>query len=152
MQKEQKNRRKAVRDGRIVILVSSLVIVAILLYFLISGVSKNPLEGEWYCEDTGYVIEVDNSRELDVELLVKEEMIETKVLYEMDKDTKVISIKPHKKAYEETAKDMQYLVTASMIDESLLEFIGSYEYSVEKNTLTLMNREYGEKLIFTRVD
>jgi hypothetical protein len=47
---------------------------------------------------------------------------------------------------------MQYLVTASMIDESLLEFIGSYEYSVEKNTLTLMNREYEEKLIFTRVD
>ena len=58
MQKEQKNRRKAVRDGRIVILVSSLVIVAILLYFLIRGVSKNPLEGESYCEDTGSVIEI----------------------------------------------------------------------------------------------
>lgn len=148
----QRKRRKVVRDGRIAILVSSVVIVAILLYFLISGVSRNPLKGEWYCEDTGHLIEIDNGKEMDIELLVKDEMVETKVFYEIDKETKVISIKPHKQAYEATAKDMQYLVTASMIDESLLEIIGTYQYSVEKDTLTLMNREFGEKFIFTKVD
>ncbi len=152
MREKQKSRRKAVRDGRIALLVSSVVIIVILLYFLIRGMAGNPLRGEWYCEDMGYVIEIDGYKEMGVELLVKEEEVETKVLCDIDKETKIITIKPNKKAYEASAKEMKYLVTASMIDEWLLEFIGSYEYSMENDTLILMNREYGEQLIFTRVD
>ena len=137
--------------GWIVFGVATILILVVGAFFLVDGVKRNPLEGEWISEGTGYFIDIDDDGDMEMTALVDGEMIEIDANYQMDKSAKTITFSPELMSYEEAAKDSKGTITAAEIDDYLKAFMTSFDYSLENDKLTLKEREYGEEIIFTRV-
>ena len=71
---------------------------------------------------------------------------------ELDKKAKTITFSSEPDDYEEDVKELNGAVTAVELHEHLQDILKAFDYSLDKDTLTLIDREYGEKLIFTRVE
>jgi hypothetical protein len=151
MELKQRDEEKRTRDYRIVFTVSTAVILLVVAIFIINSVFVNPLEGDWTSKDTGYHIEIDDDGEISIETTVNQIFVEVDAAYTIDKDAKIITIRPELNTYEEAAQDTENLLTAADIDAKLKEIMTSFDYSLEKDTLTLSEREYGEQFVFTRV-
>ena len=117
---------------RTVLTVSSVVIIIILIFFIVRLLTGNPLEGTWVNEDSGAVLEIRDNGEVlltETESGDGEEGISMK--YTVDTKTKIFTVH-----------------TDSAYAEGILS--GSYDYNIEKETLTLTEREYGDQIVFTR--
>lgn len=150
MPNTQENARKKVIDSRILLIVSSAVIILLLAVFLINSMVRNPLEGDWYCQDKGIQLDVDED-EVTLEFSIDGVLTEVDLFYTIDKREKILTVKPNPMAYAEAAEDTDGKVSAQQIDEYLKEIPLSFSYSLDNDTLTLSEREYGEEFIFTRV-
>jgi len=135
-----------------VMLVSSILIILGIVFFIIKAVAGNPLEGEWYSEANGYHLDVEDENEVTLQGTFNDTYMEIDLYYTIDKSEKIISIKPNAESYADAAEDSKGDVTAGELDELLTDFTVSYNYSLEKDTLTLTEREYGEQYIFTRIE
>ena len=152
MPNKEETKRKFTWDWRIVLAVSSVVIILLAVLLIVGSATSNPLEGEWYSKDKGYRLEVDDDKELTLEFAINEVYAEVELPYTLDKDDKIFQIKPDPAAYAEASEETDTQLSAQQIDEYLTEILMSFNYSVEKDTLTLTDREYGEQFIFTRVE
>ena len=151
MELRKRDEEKRTRDYRIVFITSTVVILLVVAIFIIKSVFANPLEGDWNSKGTGYHIEIDDDGEISIETTVNQVFVEVDATYTIDKDAKIITIKPELNTYEEAAKETNNLLTAADIDAKLKEVMTSFDYSLEKDTLTLSEREYGDQFVFTRV-
>lgn len=151
MQMRERDEEKRTRDFRIVLLVSTVVILLVIGIFIIRSIYINPLEGDWVSNAAGYQIDIDDDNELTIETTVNEVFVEVEASYSMDKDAKTITFKPNLNSYAEAAEETNNMVAAADIDAQLLEIMTSFDYSLDKDTLTLTERESGEQFIFTRV-
>ena len=150
MPNTQENKPKKVIDSRILLLVSSVVIILLLAFFLISSMVRNPLEGDWFSQEKGIQLDIDDD-EVTLEFSVDGVATEVELFYTIDKGEKILTVKPNPAAYAEAAADTDGKVSAQQIDEYLKEIPLSFNYSLDNDTLTLSDREYGEEFIFTRV-
>ena len=148
----QKDEEKRSKAWAIVMLVSSVLIILGIVFFITKVVVSNPLEGEWYSKETGYHLDVEDDNEVTLQGTFNDTYMEIDLKYTIDKTEKVILIKPNAESYADAAEDSKGDVTPGELDELLADFTVSYNYSLENDTLTLTEREYGEQYIFTRIE
>ena len=116
----ENNEEKRSTLWRTIVAISSILIVIVAVFFVTRLFVGNPLVGTWVSEDSGEVTLTDEDKK----------SFET-VQSEVDTKTKVFTIH---------TEDTQA--------EGLLS--GTYDYSIEKDTLTLTEREYGDQLVFVK--
>ena len=148
----QKDEEKRSKAWTIIMLVSSVLIILGIVFFITKVVFGNPLEGEWYSKANGYHLEVEDDNEVTLEGTLNGIYMEIDLKYTIDKSEKVISIKPNAESYADATEDSEGDITPGELDELLADFTVSYNYSLENDTLTLTEREYGEQYIFTRIE
>ena len=149
---KQKDEEKRSKAWAIVMIVSSILIILGIVFIITNVMVSNPLEGQWYSEANGYYLDVEDENEVTLEGTFNDTYMEIDLYYTIDKSEKIISIKPNAESYADAAEDTKGDVTAGELDELLKDFTVSYNYSLENDTLTLMEREYGEQYIFTRIE
>ena len=149
---KQKDEEKRSKAWTIVMIVSSILIILGIVFIITNVMVGNPLEGQWYSEANGYYLDVEDENEVTLEGTFTDTYMEIDLYYTIDKSEKIISIKPNAESYADAAEDTKGDVTAGELDELLKDFTVSYNYSLENDTLTLMEREYGEQYIFTRIE
>lgn len=134
-----------------VVLASTIIIILVIGFFITEFMIRNPLEGDWVEDKTGYYVEIDDDNELNLKGTVDGVYLEVDLYYTLDKDAKVITIKPITGSYEEAAQDTNGGMTAQEISQIFEKITTSFDYSLENDTLTLTEREYGDQFIFTRI-
>ena len=149
---KQRDEEKRSKAWAITMIVSSVLIILGIVFFITKVVVSNPLEGEWYSKETGYHLDVEDDNEVTLQGTFNDTYMEIDLKYTIDKTEKVISIKPNAESYADAAEDSKGDVTPGELDELLADFTVSYNYSLENDTLTLTEREYGEQYIFTRIE
>ena len=149
---KQKDEEKRSKAWTIVMIVSSILIILGIVFIITNVMVGNPLEGQWYSEANGYYLDVEDENEVTLEGTFNDTYMEIDLYYTIDKSEKIISIKPNAESYADAEEDTKGDVTAGELDELLKDFTVSYNYSLENDTLTLMEREYGEQYIFTRIE
>jgi hypothetical protein len=136
---------------RIILLVSTLLIVLVVGFFTIRSAVQSPLEGKWYSEENGYFLEIDDEGEAELKLTVEKTSVEVDLYYTMDRKMKTITFRGDLESFEEEAKESNGVLAASDIDAHLASFLSSFDYSVEGETVVLTEREAGEQFVFTRM-
>ena len=148
---KQRDEEKRSKAWAITMLVSTVLIILGIVFIITNVVLSNPLEGEWYSEADGYYLDVEDENEVTLQGTFNDTFMEIDLYYTIDKTDKIISIKPNAESYADAAEDSKGQMTAGELDELLADFTVSYNYSLEKDTLTLTEREYGDQYIFTRI-
>ena len=148
----QKDEEKRSKAWTIIMLVSSILIILGIVFFITKVVLGNPLEGEWYSEANGYHLDVEDDNEVTLQGTFNGTYMEIDLQYKIDKSEKIISIKPNAESYADAAEESKGDITPGELNELLTDFTVSYNYSLENDTLTLTEREYGEQYIFTRIE
>lgn len=148
----QKDEEKRSKAWTIIMLVSSILIILGIVFFITKVVVGNPLEGEWYSKANGYHLDVEDDNEVTLQGTFNGTYMEIDLQYKIDKSEKIISIKPNAESYADAAEESKGDITPGELDELLTDFTVSYNYSLENDTLTLTEREYGEQYIFTRIE
>ena len=149
---KQRDEEKRSKAWAITMIVSSVLIILGIVLIITNIVVSNPLEGEWYSEANGYFLEVEDENEVTLQGTFNDTYMEIDLYYTIDKTDKIIAIKPNAESYADAAEDSKGQMTAGELDELLEDFTVSYNYNLEKDTLTLTEREYGEQYIFTRIE
>ena len=125
----ENNEEKRSTLWRTIVAISSILIVIVAVFFVTRLFGGNPLVGTWVSEDSGEVIKIESNGK--VTLTDEDKKSFETVQSEVDTKTKVFTIH---------TEDTQA--------EGLLS--GTYDYSIEKDTLTLTEREYGDQLVFVK--
>lgn len=151
MQMRQRDEEKRSKAWVIVMLASTIIILLLVAFFVTKVVSGNPLEGTWASESDDYQIEIDDD-DITIEATIDGQYFEVDLYYTIDKTEKIITLKSNSTAYAKAADETGGKLTANDISEYVEELINSYDYSIEGDVLTLIEREYASKLKFTRVE
>lgn len=125
----ENNEEKRSTLWRTIVAISSILIVIVAVFFVTRLFVGNPLVETWVSEDSGEVIKIESNGK--VTLTDEDKKSFETVQSEVDTKTKVFTIH---------TEDTQA--------EGLLS--GTYDYSIEKDTLTLTEREYGDQLVFVK--
>ena len=149
---KQRDEEKRSKAWSIVMLVSSVLIILGIIFIITNVVKSNPLEGQWYSQEHEYFLDVEDENEVTLEGTFNDTHMEIELYYTIDKTEKIISIKPNAESYADAAEESDGNVTPMELDELLTDFTVAYNYSLENDTLTLTEREYGEQYIFTRIE
>jgi hypothetical protein len=147
--------QKRLSKHRIVLLIAAAILVIVAGFFAYEIFFGNPLQGKWTTSKGEYFITIekeDGATDVDAVVLVKEELVKVELKCELDKKAKTITFSSEPDDYEEDVKELKGAVTAVELHEHLQDILKAFDYSLDKDTLTLIDREYGEKLIFTRVE
>lgn len=131
---------------RTVMTVSSVLIVIIAAFFVIKLFTGNPLEGTWVSEDQGIRMEV---REDGTAVLtgISDEKSGGSVTLDInvDKKNKTYTVQ------QQNADRPDKTDSADPEEDDFLKsFEGTFGYSIDKDTLTLTEREYGDQIVFER--
>lgn len=137
--------------GRTVLTVSSILVILIAAFFIFRLFSANPLEGEWVSEDNGLVLSVDADDSVRITGTDTEDhKVSVNVEGTVDKTEKIFTIQVKEEEIQDTVEQSGGEVTADSVQDVTDFIVGTYDYSVEQNTLTLTEREYGEQIVFER--
>lgn len=133
---------------RIVAVSATLVILLVGIFFVVRGVTRNPLLGEWESQDADFSIEVEKNDIVTISWEKEDaEDVEVDLKYTIDRKAKTISIRPLNSTEEMKA-------TNELSEEGLTASFGlitaTFEYSINNDELTLTERDYGEQLFFTK--
>ena len=136
----------------VVTLVSSVLIVLIAVFLLTKLFTTNPLEGTWEDEDGNYVLSIkgNNSLTVNVPALTEDYDADIKMDYVLDKDEKTVTIKMNEAEVKKAVERSDGMLTEETLDNALSSVTTTFGYSVDRDTLTLTEREYGEQMLFTK--
>ena len=130
---------------RIVVLFASVIIMAVVVFFGVRLFTGNPLHGFWESEDSRMMIEFEDR---DTVIATWEDadgrFQKVELEYRMDKQDKTVSVRP-----EEMEEDAGILAEQGL-EANFGLMTATFDYSVEGDTLTLTEREYGEQLVFKK--
>lgn len=143
---------KRSRIWRIVITVSSALIVIIGIYLLTKMFTTNSLEGEWIDENGRIDFNIKSNGTMTMMVLdfAEEDRVDVNVKYSIDKDDKIITISSKDSELEKLAEKSDGRYTKEDLEAVVDTLTGTFSYSVDKKQLTLSEREYGEQMIFTK--
>ncbi|MGL6202443.1 MAG: hypothetical protein ACRC3H_26310 [Lachnospiraceae bacterium] len=137
---------------RITITASTLVIIAVAIYFIIRMFAANPLEGKWAEEDTDVILELDKDGEAKIhggDLFGYTDMT-VKLHYTMDKTSKLITIKSDEDSIQQLTETSEGAYTADELQDLLKSYVKTFNYNLENQQLTLSDREYGSSMTFNK--
>ena len=141
------NEEKRNTAWRTVMTVSSVLIVIIAAFFVVKLFTGNPMEGQWVSEDEGIRMDVRGDGSVVITQINGGEDGEKFILDgSVDKKNKTFTVQLSSESDEESPDS----AAASEDEESRDPFEGTYSYSIEHDTLTLTEREYGEQTVFER--
>lgn len=137
--------------GQTVLVVSSVVVIVIAAFFIIKLFTANPLEGTWTGEDNGVTLEITKSGDVTITGLDAEDVpVSVKVEGSVDKKSKVFTIRVTDAEVDKAVHASDGEVTQESVLDVVEPLIKSYDYSVDQDTLTLTEREYGDQIVFVR--
>lgn len=132
--------------------VSSVLIIIIAAFFFIKLFTDNPMEGKWAYEDSNLIMTVKSNGTAVIEWPDEFEGLDVAVnmKYSMNKDAKIFTLHTDEDEIKAVAKKSKGAVTTESLDSAIASLEGSYDYNIERNQLTLTEREYGEQMIFEK--
>lgn len=133
---------------RTVVSVSSVLIIIVAAFFIIKIFTGNPLEGRWISDEMDVTMEVKDEETAVLTAGTDSGPVSVRMEYSVDTDMKTFTMQVNESEIQSSA-DSQGADT-QVIQELAEAFEGTYDYSIEQNTLTLAEREYGEQMTFTR--
>ena len=131
-------------------MVSTALIILIAVYILTKMFTTNPLEGIWIGEDGRYNLKVKSKGTVVVTIpeIAEETSVEVLLPYSIDKENKTVTIKMDEEELNRLAEKSDGQYTMETLQNALAPIVTSFDYSVEQERLTLVEREYGEQLTF----
>lgn len=143
---------KRSRLWRTALLVSSVLIVLIVIFLLTKLFTTNPLEGRWEDENGKISLNVESGGAATVTVLEAENgsQIEVPMEYTLDRDAKTITIHEDQEAVQKMAEESDGSLTPESIEEAVDSLRDTFDYSVDQDTLTLSEREYGDQIILIK--
>lgn len=137
---------------RIVMTVSSAVIILIAVYLLVKVFTGNPLQGTWVNEDSNVEMEIKSGSSLTLRVpdLAEESSVNVKLDYSLDKDDKIFTISEDKEELKKLADKSDGMYTEEALEAALGSYMTSFTYSVDGEQLTLTEREYGDQMVLIR--
>lgn len=135
---------------RIVITVSSVVIVLIAVFFLYRMFTSNPLEGKWASEnsDLTLTIRADGTMTAEVPDVMEQQKVTVDLKYTLTRDEKIIAIEEIPGELADRAEASGGAFTEENLRGALTNLLTTFTYSVEQGQMTLTEREYGEQMVF----
>ena len=82
--------------------------------------------------------------------LAEDYSADIKMDYVLDKDEKTVTIKMNDSEVEKAVKRSDGILTEETLENALSSVTTTFDYSVDRDTLTLTEREYGEQMVFTK--
>ena len=112
--------------------------------------TTNPLEGSWIGEDGRYNLKVKSKGTVVVTIpeIAEKTSVEVALPYSIDKENKTVTIKLDEEELNRLAEKSDGQYTTETLQNALAPIVTSFDYSVEQERLTLVEREYGEQLTF----
>lgn len=137
---------------KIVTGVTSVLIVVIAAFFIMKLFMSNPLEGSWKSDESNLTLNIkgNNSMVINLPDVLEDKDVKLKMDYTLDKEGKTITIKEDTAAMEKAAKASEGQYTEEMLQSAVGGITTTFSYSVDKEELTLTERDYGEQLIFKK--
>nr|WP_317448836.1 hypothetical protein [uncultured Sellimonas sp.] len=138
---------------RIVIWTASVLIIVVAAYFLIRSFARNPIAGTWEYQDDNITmtIQSDDKVELQFDNLQDVSGLNVTMDCQVDKSEKTLVIRGLQQSeIDKILEQYDGQLTESALDTALSKFETSFDYSMERQTLTLTDREYGEQMIFDK--
>lgn len=137
---------------RIVVSVSTALIILIGIFLLTKMFTTNPVEGSWKNEDGRMDLNIKHSGAVEVTLLDFSEQDEVKVLaeYTIDKKSKRITFSCDEAALKRMADKSKGAYSESDLKTAMDSVISTYTYSVDQEYMTLTECEYGDQMVFEK--
>lgn len=137
---------------RIVMMVSSVVIILIAIYLLVKVFTGNPLQGSWVNEDSNIEMTIKNGSTLTLTVpdLAEESKVDVKLEYSLDKEDKIFTISEDKEELTKLAEESKGMYTEEALEAALGSYMTSFSYSIDGGQLTLTEREYGDQMVLIR--
>lgn len=137
---------------RIVMTVSSVLIIVGAVLLLMKLFTTNPLEGEWTDEDGVFDMSISKDGTMILTIPEAEEAVSVDVnmRYTLNKEEKTITITADESGFQKLADQSQGQYTEEEIRNVLESVVTTFDYSVDQERLTLTEREYGEQLVLVK--
>ena len=138
---------------RIVIWTASVLIIAVAAYFLIRSFARNPIAGTWEYQDDNITMTIKSDDKVKLQFDNLQDVPELAVTMDcqVDKTEKTLVIGGLQQSeIDRILEQYDGQLTQSALDTALSMFTTSFDYSMERQTLTLTDREYGEQMIFDK--
>lgn len=148
----KRDEEKRSRLWDVVMTVATALIVIVAVFFIVKLFTANPLEGTWKYQDRDLVLAIRGNNDMSVRLsgVYEDSNIKIRLNYTIDKDEKTISIKADEASLKEAAEGSDSAFTVSGLESEISILTNTFNYNVEKNKLTLTEREYGDKIVFQK--
>lgn len=131
---------------RTVMTVSSVLIAIIAAFFIVKLFTGNPLEGTWVSEDDGIRMEVREDDSVVITYINGDEDGDSFTLDgSVDKENKTFTVQLNSDSVRKSMGE-----AADLSEDNQDPYDGTYSYSIENDTLTLTEREYGDQIVFER--
>lgn len=143
---------KRSRLWRTALLVSSVLIVLVVIFLLTKLFTPNPLEGSWEDENgkISLSVEPDGTASVTVSEAETGQVIQVPMKYTIDRDAKTVTIEKDLQAIREAVEESDGNLTQESMEAAAESLDDSFDYSVDQDTLTLSEREYGDQIILIR--
>ena len=143
---------KRSRLWRIALLVSSVLIVLVVIFLLTRLFTTNPLEGSWEDENgkISLSVEPDGTASVTVSEAETGQVIQVPMKYTIDRDAKTVTIEKDLQAIREAVEESDGNLTQESMEAAAESLDDSFDYSVDQDTLTLSEREYGDQIILIK--
>ena len=143
---------KRSRLWRMALLVSSVLIVLVVIFLLTKLFTTNPLEGSWEDENgkISLSVEPDGTASVTVSEAETGKVIQVPMKYTIDRDAKTVTIEKDLQAIRKAAEESEGKLTQESMETAAESLDDSFDYSVDQDTLTLSEREYGDQIILIR--
>lgn len=137
---------------RIVMTVSSVLIIVGAVLLLMKLFTTNPLEGEWTDEDGIFDMSISKDGTLVFTIPEAEEAasVDVDMRYTLNKEEKTITIMADESGFQKLADQSQGQYTEDEIRNALKSVVTTFDYSVDQERPTLTEREYGEQLVLVK--
>ena len=138
---------------RIVIWTASVLIIAVAAYFLIRSFARNPIAGTWEYQDDNITMTIQSDDKVKLQFDNLQDVPELAVTMDcqVDKTEKTLVIGGLQQSeIDRILEQYDGQLTQSALDTALSMFTTSFDYSMERQMLTLTDREYGEQMIFDK--
>ena len=148
----QEQEVKRSKEWNIVMTISSVLIVVIAVFFLFRMFHSNPLEGTWVNEENDMTLKIKggSTMVMDVPGALDGNDLELNLNYTIDRSEKVITIEADDAEIQKAVEASDGTVTEEAVKNEVDQIASSYDYNVEKDEMTLTEREYGDQLTFVK--
>lgn len=143
---------KRSRIWRMVMVGASIILLIVIIYFLFSLFAGNPLEGTWKSEESNLQLTIRSGDSATAKWseIAEASNVKVKINYTLDKENKTIAFKVDDAEIAKVVKNSNAGLTKTALDTEISILETTFDYNLEKDKLTLSEREYGEQIVFVK--